>query len=1121
LSNLKGVAYDAEVLLLRLYANNSLLNSRNAEKVKETLDALEKAANEGLRLNLKESVTVHREWECRRETSSLIVESDIYGREEDKEKIVKLLLSTEVIKGGGGGGGMVSCIPIIGMGGLGKTTLAQLAYNDQKVKQHFDVKVWVFVSRHFDVKNTLITIIESITKYKWNLSTMDAAELKVRELLYKKRYLIVLDDVWIEDLQNWDTLRPVLLEAGIGGSKILITTQNKAVAHALIVTKFPTVPYYLGELCEEACWSLFKYRAFDRGEEEKHQALLPVGRQIVRKCGGVAIAAKTLGSLMRFKRELREWVFVQNSELWDLEACKSGILPALKLSYSHLPLHLKRCLSFCSLFPRNYEFKKEKLIHLWMAEGLIQSSSGHNRKEPEDIGSDYFTNLEWMSFFQETKQYESDALQGYKMHDIIYDLLQSVTSSEYTILCRGLATPTSFKQVRHSAVFSDFRSSAIPEELYQANHHLRTLLFFSDGNLKVLPEKLYSSFTCLFVLSLSGSGLMDFKCPIGSLSHLTYLDLSHTHVKELPPQLEDLRSLQTLNLFKCYNLLALPDLTKMKRLRHLNNEGCRKLTRTFKTKWNILERLPCKFQLRTLPLFVVGEGFDLTILARLKLRGSLKITHLENIKGRLCIAPLRCQRGIESLGLYWGSEDGCPNIYPEGESTVCMLQERKESESIGPSQEIQHDPSEGEELLGRLELPTTLERLLIKGYPGFRFPILDTPYVNMVDLINCRQAKGLPTLGNLQFLTSLSLRGMHGVRCIGKEFYCEGKNCPFPVLKELVIVDFPDLGEWLSPDASTNAFPNLRKLVLSKCPELTVMPHFLSLHHLDIRDCRATLLNSFQNLTSLETLAIEGIKDMRCFLGAFPISNPLLRSLEIKSCRQLSSLPEDLGDLTALKTLVIRWCGELKYLPQSLQYLSALESLEIGDCDGLTSLPEGGNRGLSNLRSLSIENCNNLSSLSMGFHCLTSLEILTIMYCPRLVEVPPSVKCLSSLQSLSIMHCPQLNYLPEELQNLTMLHSLEIRGCPGLKVLPEGVEKLVSLRSLAISDCHTITALPEGIECLTALQHLSIQNCPQLQQRCRPERGEDWPKVAHVPYKHIELPKLKRPREEGTGSSTH
>ncbi|KAF2320706.1 hypothetical protein GH714_030239 [Hevea brasiliensis] len=178
--------------------------------------------------------------------------------------------------------------------GLGKTTLAQLAHNDEEVTRYFDVKIWVFVSDDFDVQRIMMAIIESATMDKCDSLAMNVLQSKIWALLHKKRYLIVLDDVWIEDHEEWDKLEP-LLRAGIDGVKSL---------------------------------SLPASRAFLQGEEDQYPKLLAIGKEIIKKCGGVPLAAKTLGSLMRFKREEREWLFVQHSELWDLDVYHTGILPA-------------------------------------------------------------------------------------------------------------------------------------------------------------------------------------------------------------------------------------------------------------------------------------------------------------------------------------------------------------------------------------------------------------------------------------------------------------------------------------------------------------------------------------------------------------------------------------------------------------------------------------------------------------------------------------------------------------------------------------------------------------------------------------------------------------------------
>ncbi|PON39777.1 NB-ARC domain, LRR domain containing protein [Parasponia andersonii] len=1125
LSKLKDIAYDAEDLLLDLteradsYSTfqRMLNNADQSDQVKEMIQSLEMITDEGLRLNLKEGSMVQRDWD-RRETSSFVIESEVYGREEDKARIIELLLFCEEANQGG----EVSCIPIVGMGGIGKTTLAQLAYNNQKVAQHFDVKIWVFASEHFNAKKILTTVVESLIEDKCECSGMDALHSIVWRLLHKKRYLIVLDDVWTEDQNDWDKLKP-LFRSGLNGSKILVTTRSVKVA---LTMDSPAFPYYLEGLSEDACWSLFLQRTFHRGEEEKHPTLLPIGQEIVRKCGGVALAAKTLGSLMRFKREAREWLVVRDSELWNLDECESGILPALRLSYSHLPLHLKRCFSFCSIFPRNYQFKKEKLISLWMAEGLVgQSSKG--RKEPEDIGNDYFNDLLWMSFFQEIKQCEIGAFIGYKMHDVIYDLAQSIVGSEYAKLESHFWPPYSFKQVRHSSIVCDFNSPVLPEVLYEARH-LRTLLLFSGGNFIETPHDLYSKFRYLLVLDLSGSGLVTLNGSIGSLFFLRYLDLSYTSIKKLPRKIEYLKSLQTLNLINCYELEALPNLLKLRKLRHLNNAGCEALTTTLPSSLlshslsepELHKALIKSFrnysnEIQTLSLFVIGGVLDMAFLGLLNLRGSLKITQLQNVhtENGARIAELKRKEGIKSLGLYWGNDEYYyQNINLQEEYNVAGFQKRRQFHSSSPSEATEFDASIGEKVLQHLQPHENLTRLLIKGYPGARFPHWVVPYLNAVDLIDCNRVEYLPTLGNLHYLTSLTLCAMPSVKRIGVEFYSEGMNSPFPVLKELVLMDFPNLEEWSNPDGG-EAFPSLSKLILNKCPQLTVMPQILSIEHLELRDCSSTLVHSFQNLTSLKTLLIEKVEDLLCFSGIFPASNSCLTSLEIKSCPQLRNLPSHLESLTAMKALTIRWCEELSFLPQGLQNLDALESLEIGDCHNLVSLTEFETRGLSNLRTLSIENCNKLTSMSMGFQYLTSLENLTIMYCPSLGELPRGFEYLSSLRSLTILSCPQLISLPEKLQNLRLLQSLEIRSCPGLNDLPEWIEKLVALRSLAISNCHNIKFLPQGIRSLTALQHLSIQDCPQLMELCRPQTGEDWRKIVHIPFKHIGSSEQSQPSE--------
>ncbi|CAB4320350.1 unnamed protein product [Prunus armeniaca] len=280
LSNLKSAASDAEDILDFFIASEAVFRFKNpatyfsfpittasvAEKIKKELHRLEKTINEGLStFNFRVPCT-EEDWLLRRrlkfftnkrETGSCVVDSKIYGRDDEKEKLVKLLLSK-----GTSQDGYATCIPVIGIGGIGKTTLTQLAYNDERVVKHFDCRIWIFVSEDFDVKKIMKIAIECATEDECKLLEIELLQSRLSKLLQKKRYLIVLDDVWTED-QDVPCLQGVLMAAKS-----------------------------LSQPADDDCWSLFKHRAFGRREEEKYPNLTRIGKEIIKKIGGVPLAAK-------------------------------------------------------------------------------------------------------------------------------------------------------------------------------------------------------------------------------------------------------------------------------------------------------------------------------------------------------------------------------------------------------------------------------------------------------------------------------------------------------------------------------------------------------------------------------------------------------------------------------------------------------------------------------------------------------------------------------------------------------------------------------------------------------------------------------------------------------------
>ncbi|PRQ57458.1 putative P-loop containing nucleoside triphosphate hydrolase, leucine-rich repeat domain, L [Rosa chinensis] len=1104
LLKLKNAAHDADDLLDFVTAKGkdkwtlAISKSIDADKVRKMLLTLEMTVKEGLlKFNFREPGTVDRQSD-KRETSSFVMESEIYGRADDKENLVKLLLSSECHQDG-----YAMCIPIIGIGGIGKTTLAQLAYNDERVIQHFDVRLWTFVSHDFNIKKIMKSIIESVTREDCKFSESDLLQSRLWHLLHNKRYLIVLDDVWTEDQDDWDKLRP-LFRRGVDGCKIIITSRNKKIPFMMDSLNSA---YYLKGLMEDDCWALFKQRAFGREEEEKYPDLCLIGKQIAKTCGGVPLAAKSLGSVMRFKREERQWLFMQNSELWEVDGCKQRILPALMLSYLHLAAHLRQCFAFCSIFPKNYEFKKHKLVLLWMAEGLILEEGS---KRPEDIGDEYFSDLLWMSFFQEVELRDGGSTIGYKMNDVIHDLARYVSGNESVMLEQGLP-PSNPAQIRRSSIIYKYREVTIPEALFEAEH-LRTVLLIGEYGLLKDSSKMLLNCIYLRVLDLNNCDVHFLPSSIGGLICLRYLDLSYTPISKLPATTRNLCSLQTLNLSGCHNLRVLRDFEAMTSLRHLNITGCDSL-------WYISPCIKMLLQLQTLPLYFVRKNpGNLGALENLNLYGELNITHLENIRNATGAqsSGLKMKENIESLGLYWGDFG---DVHDRNKS---ILKKPAKSSAKWYCSEVgmrwhEPDAEEAVEILDGLKPHKNLKKLVIHGYPGIRFPDWKLPNLIAVDLSNCKNCEYLPALGNLLLLKTLSLHGMESVTRIGFEFHRDSTDICFSSLEELSLSDFPKLETWSSAN-NENAFPSLRKLTIRRCPKLTQIPFCLSLQHLELRDCNPSSI-FIGGLTLLTVLVIEKLPQLRTLPQGLSASASL-SSLEVLSCPKLCSLPLEMGNLTALKSLTIRWCDELSSLPQSLQNLKALESLEISDCHSIISMPDGAIGGLSSLQTLSIENCSSLTSLSSSLEQLAFLERFTIMYCPNLGSFPEGVQHLSTLRTLSILSCPWFDSLPEELQMVKTLQCLEISSCPNFTALPEWVEKLASLRSLTIFDCPNLKLLPQSLELLTKLQHLSIQECPELEERCRQGSGEDWLKIAHVPHKHIGSPEMRQSSSEASTSGS-
>ncbi|XP_078158082.1 uncharacterized protein LOC144553755 [Carex rostrata] len=584
-----------------------------------------------------------------------VVESNIFGRESEKEKLIEVLSSERNV---------VSVVTIVGMGGIGKTTLAQLAYNDQRIQQQFDKFGWICVSEDFNVERLTKESLESITGNACSITNLGALQENLLRVISGERVLLVLDDVWNEKKSFWDSFQTPFMSAKF--AKILVTTRNDPVA--LIMQTEPTLKIRC--LSTEQCWQLFEHYAFGGVDQNKSRKLVGIGKQIIKKCGMLPLAVKSIASLLRHEAEEESWREILESELWETDA-SNEIFPPLQISYARLPTYLKSCFLYCSVFPKDHVYDVEALVKLWMYQGFIESKGN---KTPKKIGFEYAQQMCQRSLFErEVSMFERNDLvcRKFKLHDIVHDLARrnsengclSITFSKLPIFPNVLhhlyiakyviledpipsdKVTTLRTLILHSKNISDtFDFSMVPKlRVLQMDSHcygirqslssignLKHLRYLSLGNVETLPECICSLYS-LQNLSLEECSLIVLPRKIGNLISLEELIINECkklevlpeslcqlkalrklsigecgEIKELPNNIGNLISLEELIINKCDKLEVLPEsLCQLKALRKLSICSCDKIKELPNNIGNVVSleelRIECCSGLRVLP----------------------------------------------------------------------------------------------------------------------------------------------------------------------------------------------------------------------------------------------------------------------------------------------------------------------------------------------------------------------------------------------------------------------------------------------------------------------------------------------------------------------------------------
>ncbi|RVW89658.1 putative disease resistance protein RGA4 [Vitis vinifera] len=910
------------------------------------------------------------------------------GREENKEEIIGKLLSSN-------GEEKLSVVAIVGIGGLGKTTLAQLVYNDERVVNHFEFKIWACISDDsgdgFDVNMWIKKILKSLND--GGAESLETMKTKLHEKISQKRYLLVLDDVWNQNPQQWDHVRTLLMVGAIG-SKLVVTTRKPRVA-SLMGDNFPI---NLKGLDENDSWRLFSKIAFKDGEEDVHTNITQIGKEIAKMCKGVPLIIKSLAMILRSKREPGQWLSIRNNKnLLSLGDENENVVGVLKLSYDNLPTHLRQCFTYCALFPKDYEIEKSC--------GTTMDST--RVKE--------FANTKTHKMLE----FKKNSRQHRRMINLRH--LENNGCFDWTHMPHGIGKLTllqslplfvggNFERKTISSVLEIGMETVGPRwgdegdkcKILPPFSQLPSLKSLKLDDMKEAVELKEGSLTTPLFPSLESLELsdmpklkelwrMDLLAEEGpSFSHLSQLEIRNCH-NLASLELHSSPCLSQLEIIDCPSFLSL-ELHSSPCLSQLKISYCHNLASLELHSSPYLSQLEVRYchnlaslELHSSPCLSKLEIGNCHDLASLELHSSPCLSKLEII---YChnLASLELHSSPSLSQLHIGS---CPNWHPSKWLFYTLLRHYLCSQSVSA---ITWHPwncihllvfkleiiychnlaSFNVASLPRLEelslrgvraevlrqfmfvsASSSLESLSICEIDGMiSLPEEPLQYVSTLETLYIVKCSGLATLlhwmGSLSSLTELIIYDCSELTSLPEEIYSLKK------LQTFYFCDYPHLEERYNketgkdrakiahiPHVRFNSDLDMYRKVWydnSQSLELHSSP---SLSRLTIHDCPNLASFNVASLPRLEELSLRGVRAevLRQFM--FVSASSSLKSLRIREIDGMISLPEQpLQYVSTLETLHIVKCSGLATSLHWMGSLSSLTELIIYDCSELTSLPE-------------------------------------------------------------------------------------------------------------------------------------------------------------------------------------
>ncbi|KAK8562818.1 hypothetical protein V6N12_010887 [Hibiscus sabdariffa] len=888
LRNLQQAAYDLEDVLDDFQSqarergsklstffspqNPLLFRSIMTRRVKAAREKVDVIAAERIKFHLETGVgEAVIEGNKDRETSSLVDESEVIGRADEKGEMVSMILSNATHHDG------LSVYAICGMGGLDD----------------------------FDVKRLTKAIVESIEGKSCDIQDLDPLQRRLVKQLVGKQFLIVFDDVWNESRDKWDRLKQAL-QSGGRGSAVIVTTRLEKVALMMA-----TVPFRrLGCLSDDDSWSLFKQRVFGMGTNEGNADLEPIGRQIVQRCGGVPLAIKAIGSILSSKSQESEWLNVRDSEIWELEDEVNRILAVL----------------------RDYVMEKDELIGLWMANGFIPS---RGQLDLHDMGNEIFSELTRRSFFQEINEHVdgtvtckmhdlihdvATSIKGYECCLIEPGERLEIPKTACHLFVHSSSSTTN---IINLSKLPPLRSLILDtHSRFTFNISNPSNFISNQKHLKVLDcghgfsNTAFNSLKHLRYLRLRGFGVKALPESISSLHNLQTLNLQWCHnLRKLPKGSKNLKNLKYLDLRDCNELISMPvglgQLTCLRKLskfvvgkdkgggidelKELALEGelsitglCNVKNSTEAKNANLIE----KKNLRSLELYWRSGKYsescchhqhenDEEILDALQPHPSLKklcITDYQGVRFPNWMMDLLLPNLVE-IELHCKR---CDQLPPLGKLRFLKVLSIWEMGALKRMDSGFYGDMESS--FPSLEVLTIVRASCLEEWTTMNgtkhFPRLSSLTIahcpKMVKLPMLHSLKELEVFGaNVTVLNALMMNATN-LTSLRLHEYNEPTNIPDGLLRNHKHLETLWINGFILKSSSVllDNLSSLKCLILHHCSQLESLPRGL------------------QNLSCLETLRLYGCESLISLAvnGLQDLSS--LSSLEIQSCGKLTSLPE-------------------------------------------------------------------------------------------------------------------------------------------------------------------------------------------------------------------------------------